>query len=128
MPRYELAGRTIALTGSTGGLGSALAQALRARGANLALMDLDRKAAEAQAKRLGGGPLARAYAVDVRDLPVLEHAMQAAANDFGRLDVAIANAGIARASGLFRPLFDHFGWHKDQIPRAIDLVARRDDR
>jgi len=32
MRRYALAGRTVALTGSTGGLGSALAEALRTRG------------------------------------------------------------------------------------------------
>ena len=114
MPRYELAGRTIALTGSTGGLGSALAQALRARGANLALMDLDRKAAEAQATRLGGGPLARAYAVDVRDLPALEHAMQAAADDFGRLDVAVANAGVEVMSPM--ALMDPQEWE-----RTVDI-------
>ena len=41
MTRYDLTGRTVAITGSTGGLGSALAGALRARGANLALLDLD---------------------------------------------------------------------------------------
>ena len=114
MPRYELAGRTIALTGSTGGLGSALAQALRARGANLALMDLDRKAAEAQAARVGGGSLARAYAVDVRDLPALEHAMQAAADDFGRLDVAVANAGVEVMSPM--ALMDPEEWE-----RTVDI-------
>lgn len=31
MTRYDLTGRTVALTGSTGGLGVALAQALRER-------------------------------------------------------------------------------------------------
>ena len=50
MPRYDLTGRTVALTGSTGGLGTALASALRARGANLALLDLDGDATQAQAQ------------------------------------------------------------------------------
>ena len=44
MTRYELAGRTVAITGSTGRLGAALAKALRARGANLALLDLNGRA------------------------------------------------------------------------------------
>src|ERR1044071_9262217 len=67
MTRYDLTGRTVVLTGSTGGLGAALAQALRARGANLALLDLNLEASAAPA--------------------------QAAAH-FGRIDVMIANAGI----------------------------------
>ncbi|WP_243747925.1 SDR family NAD(P)-dependent oxidoreductase [Mycolicibacterium sp. CBMA 226] len=63
MTRYDLAGRTVAITGSTGGLGTALAAAVRSRGANLALLDLD-------------GDLTRA------------------AEHFGHLDVAVADAEI----------------------------------
>ncbi len=94
MSRYQLAGRTVAITGSTGGLGAAIAQALRGRGANLALLDLDPDALAAQAERLGGEGVARTYTVDVRDFDTLDAAMSAAAQEFGRLDVAIANAGV----------------------------------
>jgi NAD(P)-dependent dehydrogenase (short-subunit alcohol dehydrogenase family) len=91
---YPLAGRTVAITGSTGGLGTALAQALRARGANLALLDLDTDAVEQQAQRLGGPSVARAWTANVCDIDTLRTAMDAAADHFGRLDIAIANAGI----------------------------------
>jgi NAD(P)-dependent dehydrogenase (short-subunit alcohol dehydrogenase family) len=94
MTRYDLAGRTVALTGSTGGLGIALANALRERGANLALLDLDAEAAQAQAEKLGGDTVARGWGVDVRDLAGLQAAMDEAAAHFGRLDVAVAGAGI----------------------------------
>jgi NAD(P)-dependent dehydrogenase (short-subunit alcohol dehydrogenase family) len=94
MARYELAGRTIAITGSTGGLGNALASELRRRGANLALMDLDTDALAVQAASLGGPAVARAYRADVRNQSALEAAMDAAAADFGRLDVVIAGAGV----------------------------------
>jgi NAD(P)-dependent dehydrogenase (short-subunit alcohol dehydrogenase family) len=94
MARYELAGRTIAITGATGGLGNALASELRTRGANLALMDLDDDALALQAASLGGPAVARPYRVDVRDLSTLEAAMDGAAAEFGRLDVVIANAGV----------------------------------
>jgi len=57
MTRYDLTGRTVAITGSTGGLGSALAGALRARGANLALLDLDANLTHDQAHALGMCPL-----------------------------------------------------------------------
>ncbi|MBO4256158.1 SDR family NAD(P)-dependent oxidoreductase [Streptomyces griseorubiginosus] len=94
MTRYDLAGRTVALTGSTGGLGIALANALRERGANLALLDLDAEAAQAQAEKLGGDTVARGWGVDVRDLAALQTATDEAAAHFGRLDVAVAGAGI----------------------------------
>jgi NAD(P)-dependent dehydrogenase (short-subunit alcohol dehydrogenase family) len=94
MTRYTLAGRTVAITGSTGGLGAAVATELCARGANLALLDLNAAAVAAQAAALGGPDVARGWHADVRDLESLQTAMNAAANHFGRLDVAIANAGI----------------------------------
>lgn len=94
MPKYDLAGRTVAMTGSTGGLGAAVAQALRERGANLALLDLNQGAVNAQAADLGGDTVARGWVADVRDLDSLQSAMSEAAEHFGRLDVVIANAGI----------------------------------
>jgi NAD(P)-dependent dehydrogenase (short-subunit alcohol dehydrogenase family) len=95
MLRYDLTGRTVALTGSTGGLGAALASALRARGANLALLDLNGDATEAQAGTLGDATVARGWPADVRDLSTLETAMAEADQHFGRLDVVIAAAGVA---------------------------------
>jgi NAD(P)-dependent dehydrogenase (short-subunit alcohol dehydrogenase family) len=94
MNRYNLTGRTVAITGSTGGLGSALAETLRARGANLALLDLDLGTARAQAERLGGATVAKGFRADVRDLASLEASMAGAAEHFGRVDIVIANAGI----------------------------------
>ena len=104
MSRYNLTGRTVVITGSTGGLGSALADALRARGANLALLDLNLEAVKAQAEQLGGGTVARGFWADVRDLGSLEIAMMGAAEHFGRLDIVIANphaksVGFQQAQG-----------------------------
>lgn len=94
MSTFDLAGRTVAITGSTGGLGTALARALVARGAHLALLDLDQDAVDAQAGSLGGPTVARGWAVDVRRLDTLERAFAEAREHFGRVDVAIANAGV----------------------------------
>ena len=97
MPRYDLTGRTVLITGSTGGLGTALATELRRRGANLALLDLDPDRTAAQAASLGGDTVARDWTADVRDLDSVRTAIDAAAAHFGRLDVVIANAGIGEA-------------------------------
>lgn len=114
MPKYNLAGRTVVLTGSTGGLGSALATALRSRGANLALLDLDGDAAHSQATKLGPASVARGWAVDVRSLDSLQSALDAAAEHFGRLDVVIANAGVGSMSPMER--IDPTAWE-----RIIDI-------
>lgn len=94
MTRYDLAGRTVAITGSTGGLGTALAEALRVRGANVALLDLDADRAQKQARALGPDTVAHGWRADVRDLGSLQAALADAADHFGRLDVVVANAGI----------------------------------
>src|SRR4029450_7873888 len=90
MSRYHLGGRTVAITGSTGGLGSAVATALRDRGANVVLLDRDPVALAAQSEVLGGPSVALPITVDVQDLASLETAMLEATDHFGRLDVVIA--------------------------------------
>jgi len=97
--KYDVGGRTVAITGASGGLGRALAEALRARKANLALLDLDADTVAEQAERLGGLRVARGWQVDVRDLDSLKVAMREAAEHFGRLDVVIAGAGIGNVIG-----------------------------
>lgn len=100
--KYDVAGKTVAITGANGGLGSALAVALRARKANVALLDLDLDAVTAQARALGGDTVAKGLSANVRDLSSLEAAMSAAAEHFGRLDVVIAAAGVGDITGNLR--------------------------
>lgn len=94
MRRWALAGRTVAITGAGGGLGSNLAQALRSKGCNLALLDLDLEQVDALAENLGGPRHACGWRADVRDLDSLEAALGGAAEHFGRIDVVVANAGV----------------------------------
>ena len=100
MTRYALGDRVVAITGATGGLGMAAAQALRDRGARLVLLDLDRAALDAQAAALGGPEVAAGWVVDVRSLASLETALDEAARHFGGIDVVIAGAGIGAPEAL----------------------------
>lgn len=92
--RLDLPGRTVVITGAGGGLGTGLARALRAHGANVALLDLHTDVVQPLADQLGGDRYARAWAVDVRDLNALEQVMSDVAGHFGAIDVAIAGAGV----------------------------------
>ena len=90
----DLPGRTVVITGASGGLGAGLASALRAHGANVALLDLDADAVRQQADRLGGDRFARGWSIDPRDLEGLQQAMGQVAEHFGAIDVVVAGAGV----------------------------------
>jgi 3-oxoacyl-[acyl-carrier protein] reductase len=93
----EIAGKTILITGAARGLGAAMAEHLAQRGAELALLDRDTRTLEAMVARCAGaGAKARAYAVDVADEDSVVAAFERVVRDFGRLDAAVANAGIQR--------------------------------
>lgn len=115
MTKYDVAGRTIVITGAAGGLGRMLADALRTRGANVALLDLDADAVRAQAESLGGSRVARGWKADVRDLSSLDAVMKEVADHFGRIDVVIAGAGIGNVVGSLAAT------DPEAFERAIDI-------
>ena len=81
------------LTGAAGGIGAAGARQLCARGARLALVDLESPALTGIADELG--PDGRAFAGSVTDRPRLDEIVAEILAWTGRIDVVWANAGIA---------------------------------
>jgi NAD(P)-dependent dehydrogenase (short-subunit alcohol dehydrogenase family) len=86
-------GRTVLVTGAARGIGAATARRLHAGGANVALVGLEPEELHRLASELGDR--AAAFEADVTDLPALEAAVAAVVERFGRLDVVVANAGVA---------------------------------
>jgi len=105
----RLAGRTVLLTGATGGLGGAIARELGARGARLVLTGRRADALGALAEELG----ARSVLCDHADAA----AVDALADEAGSVDVLVANAALP-ASG---PL-DSFS--VEQLDRALTVNLR----
>ncbi len=95
---YEVAGRTVFITGAARGIGAATAERLYGRGANVALVGLEPERLEALAARLGERALA--IEADVTDFGALQRAVAASVERFGGIDVAIANAGVAFTGAL----------------------------
>jgi NAD(P)-dependent dehydrogenase (short-subunit alcohol dehydrogenase family) len=93
MVSYSVAGKVVLVTGATGGIGSATARALRARGANLVLTGRRREVLDALAAELGGDDTL-AMTLDVTDRDALDAVLLATTERFGGLDVVIANAGV----------------------------------
>lgn len=97
-----LEGRTALVTGSTSGIGLAIARALGAHGARVAVNGLgtpEQIADAVRAVREAGAPDARHFAADLRD-PAQIEAMMAEVAAWGPLDVLVNNAGIQHAVPL----------------------------
>ncbi len=84
--------RVVAITGAARGIGQAAAQALAARGAQIAIGDLDREQAEAAAASLPGEAVG--FALDVTDTDSFARFLDDAESQLGPLDVLVNNAGI----------------------------------
>lgn len=90
----EIRGSVAVVTGAASGIGRALAQELAARGARLALADLDSSGLEQTAKLVGNAEV-RTYKLDVSDADAVEAFARQVQQDFGRASLLINNAGVA---------------------------------
>jgi 3-oxoacyl-[acyl-carrier protein] reductase len=88
--------KTALVTGAARGIGLAIASRLAADGARVALLDLDGAAADAAAKRVGGGAIA--LAADVTRAADVDAAVHRVVAEWGRLDILVNNAGITGRS------------------------------
>jgi gluconate 5-dehydrogenase len=114
---FDLAGRTALVTGSTRGLGLALARALANAGARVAINGRDAASADAVAATIDG---AFPAAFDVTD----EAAVTAASELIGAVDVLVLNAGITLRKPLETFSLDEWRQLLDVNLTSAFLVAR----
>ena len=102
------------MTGSARGIGFATARALIARGASVAVIDLEQSAAVRAASELHD---TRAFgmAADVTDRGAMQRAVATTVERFGGLDVVIANAGIVSRVATFRAMSN------ESFERVLDV-------
>ena len=103
MATYDLKDKVALVTGGARGIGFETARALLARGASVAIVDLDADAAQAAASELDE-TRAIGLAADVTDRGALQQAAAASVERYGGLDVVVANAGIASRAATFRAM------------------------
>ncbi len=101
MNRIDLSGRHAVVTGGGQGIGRAIAERLLASGASVSLWDRDESLVQAVAAELSkDGQLVRHAVVDVSSQPSVDAATNATLEAFGRIDILVANAGIAGPNSL----------------------------
>jgi NAD(P)-dependent dehydrogenase (short-subunit alcohol dehydrogenase family) len=91
--QYE--GKTVLISGAARGFGRMAAECFAAEGAKLVLTDiLEKELAETLAAVSASGAEAEIHAGDISEEAMAQRLVEAAVSRFGRLDIAINNAGI----------------------------------
>jgi len=88
----ELTDRVAVITGGASGIGEACARLFAARGAKVAIADLNLERANTVAKEIGG----LGFEVDVVDAAALEHLAEQVERELGPTEIVVTSAGIAQ--------------------------------
>lgn len=119
---FDLTGKAALVTGATGGIGGAVARALRGAGATVAVSGTRRERLEALAGELGEG--CAALPCDLADAEAAAGLAARAETALGGLDVLVNNAGIARDALALRMKEEDWRRVLDVNLTAAFLVAR----
>lgn len=128
MPKPKsLAGRVALITGGAGGIGRATAARMMSEGACVLLADIDRDALDQTvadfAKRFGKD-VVRGITLDVTSEAAVAAGFESAAVEFGGLDIAVSNAGIASASAVEDTSLELWRRNMDILGTGYFLVSR----
>ena len=124
-PLFDLTGRTALITGSSQGLGFALARGLAQAGAAIVLNGRDPVKLAAAADTLRGeGARVAVAAFDVTDGAACARAIATVEADFAPLDILVNNAGIQRRAPLAEMTEDQWRAVIDTNLTSAFLVAR----
>jgi NAD(P)-dependent dehydrogenase (short-subunit alcohol dehydrogenase family) len=108
----ELRNALAVITGAASGIGRALAQQLAARGAKLALADVNTAGLE-ETRKLVAQAEARTYLVDVAKAAEVEKFAAQVQRDFGRASLLINNAGVGLMGTFAEVTLDDMKWLLD---------------
>jgi NAD(P)-dependent dehydrogenase (short-subunit alcohol dehydrogenase family) len=134
---FGLQGKVVLLTGATGGIGLAMADAFASAGATLLVTGHEEEQCNSLVARLqGSGIRAWGESCNVRDRVALSDFARRADSQYGRIDVLVANAGIVSHAGplgeaddeAWQAAFDVNLRHGAQLASILAprMAARRD--
>ncbi len=98
--KIDLSGKNALVTGSTRGIGRAIAEAFAASGARVGVVGRDQQRADEAAAAIGNG--AQGFAADVSDTAAVTKLVDDVEKAFGSIDILVNNAGITRDNIVIR--------------------------
>jgi len=94
---FSVQGKNVLVTGGNRGIGKGISIAMAECGANVAIMARDREVAQATIDELTShGGIYRFYPGDVTSIHDAKRVVGSVVQDYGKMDVLVNNAGIAR--------------------------------
>ncbi len=125
----DLKGKIAVITGGASGIGFALAVRFIKEGATVVISDINEEALKAKADETGAFPIAANVAVE-EDVKAL---VEKATEIFGRIDVFVANAGVAKFGDPFSSAKDwDFQWNVNVMSQVYaakyvlpQMIARK---
>ena len=120
--KIDLTGRTALVTGSTRGIGRAIAETLTDAGARVAVVGRDQAKAAEVAAAIGGS--AQGFGADVSDPASVVALVEAVEAAFGQIDILVNNAGLTRDNILFRIKDDDWDMVLDANLRGAFVAIR----
>ena len=123
--KIELTGKTALVTGSTRGIGRAIAETLAACGAKVAIVGRD----QARAAEVASGiPGSKGFGCDVAAPADIAKLIEDIERDLGPLDILVNNAGITRDNLMVRIKDDDWDAVLDANLRSAFLTIRAASR
>jgi 3-oxoacyl-[acyl-carrier protein] reductase len=98
--KIDLTGKNAVVTGSTRGIGRAIAEAFAQSGARVAVVGRDQQRADEAAAAIGRN--AKGFAADVSDTASVSKLIDEVEKAFGSIDILVNNAGITRDNLVMR--------------------------
>jgi gluconate 5-dehydrogenase len=124
---FDLTGRLALITGSSRGIGRAIAEGYLAAGARVVINGRDKDAVAAAVKALGSNVIAAPF--DVTDKAAVEAAVDKIEKDIGSIDILVNNAGMTKRMPFTE--FPEADWRQimatnlDSVFFVTQSVARR---
>jgi NAD(P)-dependent dehydrogenase (short-subunit alcohol dehydrogenase family) len=122
MKMYDFAGKSVAITGGAGILGSDIAGALASCGAQVAIIDVDVAAGKAAVERMGElGKNVAAFQCDVLNKDSVTRVAEDVIARFGKIDCLINGAGGNKPQATTSPDLKFFDLPADALRWVFDL-------
>lgn len=96
----DFTNKTVIVTGSVRGIGRAIAEQFAGLNANVVISDLDEETVERAVGEIGGTTVG--FKADVAKAADIDRLFEKTVERFGRVDIVVNNAGIARDSIMIR--------------------------